>query len=265
MTGQPGVSTMDEVTISKAITESYLKDLLDSMEVDVAIAGAGPSGMVAGYYLAKNKVKVAIFERKLSVGGGMWGGGMMFNRIVVQSEAKEILDELGISAKQYEKGYYVADAVEAVSTLCSRCIKAGVRIFNLLSVEDVMIRENDRITGLVLNWSAVSLANLHVDPLAIRSKLVIDATGHDAEVCRIVSRKTGAGVVVCGEKSMWAEAGEKEIIENTRQVCPGLLVTGMAANAVFGGPRMGAIFGGMLLSGRKVAELAMDLLKKTKR
>ncbi len=255
---------MDEVTISKAITESYLKDLLDSMEVDVAIAGAGPSGMVAGYYLAKSKVKVAIFERKLSVGGGMWGGGIMFSRIVVQSEAKEILDEMGISAKQYQKGYYVADAVEAVSTLCSRCVKAGARIFNLLSVEDVMIRENDRITGLVLNWSAVSLANLHVDPIGIRAKLVIDATGHDAEVCRIVARKTGAGVEVRGEKSMWAEVGEKALVENTRQVCPGLLVAGMAANAVFGSPRMGAVFGGMLLSGKKAAELAMDLLKKRK-
>jgi thiamine thiazole synthase len=255
---------MDEVTISKAIVESYLKDLLDSMEVDVAIAGAGPSGIVAGYYLAKSKVKAAIFERKLSVGGGMWGGGIMFNRIVVQSEAKEILDEMGISAKQYQKGYYVADAVEAVSTLCSRCVKAGARIFNLLSVEDVMIRENDRITGLVLNWSAVSLANLHIDPIGIRAKLVIDATGHDAEVCRIVARKTGAGVEVRGEKSMWAEVGEKVLVENTRQVCPGLLVAGMAANAVFGSPRMGAVFGGMLLSGKKAAELAMDLLKKRK-
>lgn len=256
---------MDEVIISKAIAESYLKDLLAYTELDVAIAGAGPSGMVAGYYLAKNKVKVAIFERKLSVGGGMWGGGMMFNRIVIQGEAKGILDELDIPAEQYQKGYFVADAVEAASTLCSRCIKAGVKIFNLLSVEDVMIRENDRITGLVLNWSAVSLSNLHVDPLAVRSKLLIDATGHDAEVCRIVSRKTGTGVVVCGEKSMWAEVGEKEIIENTKQVCPGLLVTGMAANAVFGGPRMGAIFGGMLLSGRKAANLAIDLLKEIKR
>jgi thiamine thiazole synthase len=255
---------MDEVVISKTIVESYLKDLLDSMEVDVAIAGAGPSGMVAGYYLAKSKVKVAIFERKLSVGGGMWGGGIMFSRIVVQSEAKEILDEMGISAKQYQKGYYVADAVEAVSTLCSRCVKAGARIFNLLSVEDVMIRENDRITGLVLNWSAVSLANLHVDPIGIRAKLVIDATGHDAEVCRIVARKTGAGVEVRGERSMWAEVGEKALVENTRQVCPGLLVAGMAANAVFGSPRMGAVFGGMLLSGKKAAELAMDLLKKRK-
>ena len=218
---------MDEVIVSKAITESYVKDLLDSMEVDVAIAGAGPSGMVAGYYLAKSKVKVAIFERKLSAGGGMWGGGIMFNRIVVQSEAKAVLDELGISAKEYRKGYYVADAVEAASTLCSRCVKSGAKIFNLLGVEDVMVREDDRITGLVLNWSAVSLANLHIDPLAIRARLVIDATGHDAEVCRIVARKTAAGVEVLGEKSMWAEVGEKEIVANTRQVCPGLLVAGM--------------------------------------
>jgi thiazole biosynthesis enzyme len=256
---------MDEVIISKAITESYLKDLLDSMEVDVAIAGAGPSGMVASYYLAKSKVKVAIFEKKLSVGGGMWGGGMMFNRIVVQTEGKEILDELGISAGEYQDGYYIADAVEAVSTLCSRAVKAGARIFNLLSVEDVMIREGDRITGLVLNWSAVSLANLHVDPLAVRAKLVVDATGHDAEVCRIVARKTAAKLEIRGEKSMWAEVGERGIVENTRQVCPGLLVTGMAANAVFGAPRMGPIFGGMLLSGRKAAELAIDLLKEAKR
>jgi thiazole biosynthesis enzyme len=256
---------MDEVIVSKAITETYLKELLDSMEVDVAIVGAGPSGMVAGYYLAKSKAKVAIFERKLSIGGGMWGGGIMFNRIVVQSEAKAVLDELGISAKEYRKGYYVADAVEAASTLCSRCLKAGAKIFNLLSVEDVMVREYDRITGLVLNWSAVSLANLHIDPLAIRARLVIDATGHDAEICRIVARKTGADIEVRGEKSMWAEVGEKEIVENTRQVCPGLLVTGMAANAVFGSPRMGAVFGGMLLSGKKAAELARDLLKKGKR
>jgi len=80
---------MDEVIISKAITETYVKDLLESMEVEVAIVGAGPSGMTAGYYLAKNGVKTTIFERKLSIGGGMWGGGMMFNRIVVQAEGKK--------------------------------------------------------------------------------------------------------------------------------------------------------------------------------
>ncbi len=86
---------MDEITITRAITESYTRELLDFLEVDVAIAGAGPSGPVAAYYLAKKGRKTVIYERKRSAGGGMWGGGMMFNRIVVQAEAKEILDELG--------------------------------------------------------------------------------------------------------------------------------------------------------------------------
>jgi thiamine thiazole synthase len=35
----------------------------------------------------------------------------------------------------------------------------------------------------------------------------------------------------------------------------------MAANAVFGSPRMGAIFGGMLLSGKKAAEIALEKLR----
>jgi Flavoprotein involved in thiazole biosynthesis len=65
---------LDEVIISRAITESYIEDLLDAMELDVAIVGAGPAGITAAYYLAKNGFKTAIFERKLSIGGGIWGG-----------------------------------------------------------------------------------------------------------------------------------------------------------------------------------------------
>ncbi len=254
---------IDEIKISKAIIERYVKDLLDATETDVAIAGAGPAGMTAAYHLAKEGVKTVIFERKLSVGGGMWGGGMMFSRIVVQDGGREILNEFGVPSQEYEEGYWVADAVEAASTIASRTIKAGARIFNLISVEDVMIREGDRISGLVLNWSAVELANLHVDPLTIRSKVVVDATGHDCEICRIVSKKirlklkTETGEVI-GEKPMWSEIGEKEILANTKEVYPGLIAVGMAANAVFGSPRMGAIFGGMLLSGKKAAEIILE-------
>jgi thiamine thiazole synthase len=257
---------MDEVIISRAIVESYMKDFMGAMEVDVAVAGAGPAGLVAAYYLAKEGIEVIVFERQLRVGGGMSGGGMMFNRIVVQEEGKRILDEFEVSAEEYEKGYYVADSLEAISTICSKAIKAGAKIFNLINIEDVMVREDDRITGLVLNWSAVSWSKLHVDPLTVRCKVAVDATGHDAEVCRIVVEKIGPKLrtktgEVMGEKSMWAERGEREILENTREVYPGLVVAGMTANAVFGSPRMGAIFGGMLLSGKKAARVAMELLK----
>jgi len=257
---------MDEVIISRAIVESYMKDFMGAMEADVAVAGAGPAGLVTAYSLAKEGIKVVVFERQLRVGGGMSGGGMMFNRIVVQEEGKRILDEFEVPAKEYEKGYYVADSLEAISTICARAIKEGAKIFNLVSVEDVMVREDDRITGLVLNWSAVSWSKLHVDPLTVRCKVAVDATGHDAEVCRIVVEKIGPKLrtktgEVIGEKSMWAERGEREILENTREVYPGLVVAGMTANAVFGSPRMGAIFGGMLLSGKKAAQVAKELLK----
>jgi thiazole biosynthesis enzyme len=257
---------LDEVTISRAITESYIKEFLAATEVDVAIVGAGPAGMTAAYYLARGGAKTVVFERQLRPGGGMPGGGMLFNRIVAQEAGKTLLDEFEIRYEQYALGYYTADALEAVSTICSRAIKAGAKIFNSISVEDVMIRADDRITGLVLNWSAVYLAGMHVDPLAIKSKVVIDATGHSTEICRIIENKIGARLMtttggVVGEKSMWAELGEAEILDNTREVYPGLLVAGMAANAVFGSPRMGAVFGGMLLSGKRAAELALAMLE----
>jgi thiazole biosynthesis enzyme len=258
---------LDDITISRAITESFLKDFSDAMEVDVAIVGAGPAGMTAAYYLAEVGIKTVIFERQLKVGGGMPGGGMMFNRIVVQEEGKKLLDEFGVATKEYQKGYYLADSLEATSTICSNTIKAGARIFNLISVEDVMIREEDRITGLVLNWSATTMAGLHVDPLTIRSKMVIDATGHASEVCHIVVSKIGANLRtetggIAGEKPMWANVAESLIMDNTREVYPGLIVAGMAANAVYGAPRMGPIFGGMLLSGKRAAELALDILSE---
>jgi sulfide-dependent adenosine diphosphate thiazole synthase len=259
---------MDEVVISRAIVESYMEDLMGAMEVDVAVVGAGPSGLVTAYYLAKKGIKVVVFERQLRVGGGMSGGGMMFNRVVLQEEGKRILDGFGVSTKQYQKGYYVADSLEAIAAVSSEAMKAGAKIFNLISVEDVMIREDDRIAGLVLNWSAVSWSKLHVDPLTVRCKVAVDATGHDAEICCIVARKIGPKLgtktgEVMGEKSMWAERGEKEILKNTREVYPGLVVAGMTANAVFGSPRMGAIFGGMLLSGKKAAQVAIKLLQQS--
>ena len=260
---------LDEITISKAITESFMRDFLEAMEVDVAIGGAGPAGMTAAYYLARERLKTVVFERQLRVGGGMPGGGMMFNRIVVQEEGKKLLDEFTVETKEYRNGYYIADSLEATSTICSQAIKAGAKIFNLISVEDVMIREGDRITGLVLNWSATSLAGLHVDPLAIRAKMVIDATGHASEICHIVVNKLGGKLRtktggVSGEKPMWADRGEKAIIDNTKEVYPGLIVAGMAANAVFGAPRMGPIFGGMLLSGKRAAEIAIEILPQMK-
>lgn len=250
---------IDEIEISRAIIERFSNKLLDSLDNDVSIVGGGPAGLTASYYLAKSGKKVVLFERKLSLGGGMWGGGIMFNEIVVQKEGKEILDEFGVKTEVFRDGYYCADSVEASSTMCSKAIKEGARIFNLLMVEDVMMTE-DRVKGLVINWSSVEMSGLHVDPITVRCKYVIDATGHSAEVATIIQEKSGCSLKtetgkVIGERPMDAGRGEEMITENTKEFFPGIFATGMCANAVFGAPRMGPIFGGMLLSGKRVAEL----------
>ena len=248
---------LDETIITRAIIERYFEKLTDHLELDAAIVGGGPAGLVAGYKLAKAGRKVAMFERKLSIGGGMWGGGMMMNEIVVQDEAKRILDEMEVPCRQFRPGYWTADSVLAASTLCSQAAKAGLTIFNLVSVEDVMVREQ-RVVGLVINWTAVEMAGLHVDPLTVRAKYTIDATGHAAEVVGVIARKVDARLFtdtgqVKGERSLWAEVAESHTLNNTREAFDGVFTAGMCANATFGSFRMGPVFGGMLLSGEKAA------------
>lgn len=252
--------------ISRAIIESYTKELLYNLESDVIICGGGPAGLCAAYYLSKEGYKVLVLEKTLRPGGGMPGGGMMFNKIVIQEESKSILDEMGIRTEPFQKNYFVASALETLGFMLGRAIQAGASIYNCIYVEDALIYDK-KMSGVVINWSAANIAGFHVDPLALRSRFVLDATGHDAEVAQVVSRKSGAALLtstgkVIGEKSMWAEKGEKILLTNTKEIFPHLYVCGMAANAVFGGPRMGPIFGGMLLSGQKAASLISERLKK---
>ena len=259
---------LDDIKITRAIVDTWHRELLSNLEVDVAVVGGGPAGITAAYWLKKNnrKLKVVLFESKLSIGGGMWGGGMMYNKCVFQDDALPLLKDFGISTSVYEKGYHVTDSIETVSTMTSKAVKAGTKIYNLIRAEDVMIRGN-RVTGLVLEWTPVSMAGLHVDPLTIRSRYVIDATGHAAEVSHIIARKVEKKLLtptgdIMGERSMWAEVGEKTILKNTKEVYSGVYAAGMACNAVFGAPRMGPVFGGMLLSGKKAAELILKKLNR---
>lgn len=262
------LNQLDDIIVTRAIITEYMEELLDYTDMDVAIGGGGPSGVTAGYYLAKAGYKVALFERKLSIGGGMWGGGMMFNKVVIQEEGKRILDEFGIKSKLFQENYYTADAIECTSTLCSKATQTGLKIFNLMSIEDLMVRENG-VNGIVLNWSSVEMSGLHIDPLTVRAKAVIDATGHPTEITKIVEEKmdeklnTATGKII-GEKSMWADRAEGKILDNVSEVYPGLYVTGMAANAVHGSQRMGPIFGGMLLSGEYVAKKVIEDLENKK-
>ena len=257
---------MIETKVSKGIISTYFEKLERNLNLDVAIVGGGPSGIVAAYYLAKAGLKVAQFDRKLAPGGGMWGGAMMFNQIVIQEEAIDIVKEFNIRHEEYEDGLYVMDSVESTAALLYHAVHAGATVFNCYSVEDVVFH-NDAVAGVVVNWAPVIREGMHVDPLTIMSKAVLEGTGHDCEIARVVARKndiklnTPTGGVI-GERSLNVELGESTTVENTKEIYPGLFVSGMAANGVSGSFRMGPIFGGMLMSGKKAAELICAKLDK---
>ena len=158
------------------------------------------------------------------------------------------------------------DSVESTSALLYRAVHEGATIFNCYSVEDVIFK-NNVVSGVVVNWTPVLREGLHVDPLNILAKVVVDGTGHDSEIAATVARKNGIQLAtetggVIGERSLDVAAGEDEVVKGTKEIYPGLYVCGMAASAVAGTPRMGPIFGGMLMSGKKVADEIIAKLKK---
>lgn len=257
---------MIETQVSRGIISTYFSKLEKNLDLDVAIVGGGPSGIVAAYYLAKAGLKVAQFDRKLSPGGGMWGGAMMFNQIVVQKEALPIVKDFDINVSPYEDELYVMDSVESTSALLYKAVHTGATVFNCYSVEDVVFKD-DAVSGVVVNWTPVLREGMHVDPINIMARCVIDGTGHDSEISKTVARKNGVRLntetgAVIGERSLDVIAGEDEVVKGTKEIYPGLYVCGMAASAVSGTPRMGPIFGGMLMSGKKVADLIIERLKK---
>lgn len=248
---------MKEIEISRAILTDYNKRLLESLENDVVIVGSGPAGLTAAYYLAKSGIKTTVIERKLSIGGGIWGGAAGYNCIV--TEDCDILDEVGVSAEK-RGDLYIARAIELATALGCKAVQAGAEIFNLIEAEDIIIKK-DTVEGVVLNNTAITMASLHVDPFCISSKFLVDATGHPAEVVNMLRRRRSElypnGF---GEGFMNVEDAERGVVEKTGEVYPGLYVTGMSVAAVYNLPRMGPIFGGMLKSGKKLAEMINDKL-----
>ncbi len=243
---------MKETDISRAIIEQYNKKLLEHLENDVVIVGAGPAGLIAAYYLAKNKIKTIVLEKRLSIGGGIWAGAAGYNIIVF--EDTDILDEIGVSTEK-RGNLYTADAIEFATALGYKATKAGVQIFNLTEAEDIILKK-DTVEGVVVNNTPTRMAGLPVDPFCISSKFLVDATGHPAELVNMLKKRKPQlypkGLI---EGFMDVDKAEIGVVEKAGQIFPGLWVTGMSVCATFNLPRMGPIFGGMLKSGKKVAEL----------
>lgn len=254
-------SVVGEKDVTRAIINGFATQFSEYVESDVIIVGAGPSGLIAGKEIAEKGLKVLIIERNNYLGGGFWIGGYLMNKITVRNPAEKILDELNVPYVKYTEGLYTADGPHACSKLIASACDAGVKFANMTVFDDVVLRENNMVAGVVVNWTPVRALPREitcVDPVALESKIVIDATGHDAFVVKKLEER---GILKTGGMGgMWVDVSEDLVVEHTGEVHPGLIVCGMAVSTTYGLPRMGPTFGGMLLSGKKAAQETIKIL-----
>lgn len=260
MTNPAPLTPASETDISRTILEHFTNDMHEALNAEVFIIGAGPAGLVAGRALAQAGRRVFIIEQNNYLGGGSWLGGYFMNTITVRAPAQKLWEELGVPFEEVKPGLFAAYGPLANASLIAAAAKAGVKFLQLTHLDDLVVKE-DRVAGVVINWSpvrALPKAITCVDPIALECELVIDATGHDAVAVNKLARR--GMVEVKGMGALHVNASEDALVQHTGEVFPGLMAAGMAVAETHGLARMGPTFGGMYLSGQRVAELALEKL-----
>ncbi|KAM4101901.1 hypothetical protein ACB094_05G180800 [Castanea mollissima] len=249
-----------ESTVSREMTRRYMTDMITYADTDVVIVGAGSAGLSCAYELSKNpSIRIAIIEQSVSPGGGAWLGGQLFSAMVVRKPAHHFLDELEIEYDEQEN--YVVIKHAAFKLLA----RPNVKLFNAVAAEDLIVKE-ERVSGVVTNWALVSMnhdTQSCMDPNVMEAKVVVSSCGHDGPFGATgVKRLKSIGMIdsVPGMKALDMNTAEDAIVRLTREIVPGMIVTGMEVAEIDGAPRMGPTFGAMMISGQKAAHLALKAL-----
>ncbi|TIB98734.1 Thi4-domain-containing protein [Wallemia mellicola] len=260
-----------EYETSRAMTTRYFNDMYERAISDVLIIGAGSAGLSCAFTIATERpdLKVTIVESAVAPGGGAWLGGQLLSAMVVRKPGHNFLDKVGVPYEDEGRYVVVKHAALLTSTLLAKTLALpNVKLFNATAIVKKDFEGKQRVTGIVSNWTLVSLnhdTQSCMDPNTITAPITISFCGHDGPFGAFsVKRLASAGFVELGDmRALDMNKSEDQIVNQTREVFPGLIVGGMELSELDGAPRCGASFGGMFGSGVRAAYTAIESLKST--
>ena len=110
---------------------------------------------------------------------------------------------------------------------------------NATAVEDLIIRTDyqgkQRVGGVVTNWTLVALnhdTHSCMDPNTITAPVIVSATGHDGPMGAFSAKRlVSAGLLkeLGNMRGLDMNRAEPAIVNNTREVAPGLIMTGLCS------------------------------------
>lgn len=202
------------------------------------------------------QLKITIIEANVAPGGGAWLGGQLMTPMVsrkvvrlcdtclnavrmqvIRKPADRFLREIGVDYEDEGAFVVVKHAALFTSTLLSKVLAMpNVVLMNATAVEDLVVHSDfenkQRVAGVVTNWTLVALnhdTQSCMDPNTITAPVIISATGHDGPMGAFsAKRMVSAGLLkeLGNMRGLDMNRAEPAIVNGTREVTPGLILTG---------------------------------------
>lgn len=181
-----------------------------------------------------------------AAGGGAWLGGQLMTPMVVRKPADRFLAELGIPYEDEGAFVVVKHAALFTATILARVLALpNVVLMNATAVEDLIVRTDahaegaggaarQRVAGVVTNWTLVALnhdTQSCMDPNVITAPVVVSATGHDGPMGAFSAKRLvsmGLLGALGNMRGLDMNRAEPAIVNGTREVVPGLVMTGQS-------------------------------------
>ncbi|GAA5901907.1 thiamine thiazole synthase [Sporobolomyces salmoneus] len=243
---------------ARAMTKRYGDSMYETAISDIVIIGCGSAGLSCAYTIASRRpdLKVTILEAGVAPGGGAWLGGQLMSAMVCRKPSDKFLTEIGVPFEDEGEYVVVKHAALFTSTILSKVLQfPNVRLYNATACEDLITRPDPlgnglRVCGVVTNFTLIT------------APVVASFAGHDGPFGAFsVKRLAAAGLVekLGDMRCLDMRSSEDYIVNNTREIVPGLITGGMELSELDGANRMGASFGGMFASGIRAGLEAIKL------